>query len=159
MTIDELQQLRIRIATWSGTNQYGPKRGMDFPDLADCLIGSGGRISEVLAFQWEHIRWATDLSPAMVYLAGAINKRGEYQPRPKTATSQHWLILPDFMVSALQRQKARATSPRTNSDWYSPPGLADPAPPPTPGVSSATPASSWSSRTVSPTDLPTCSNG
>lgn len=107
LTIEELQQLRIRIATWSGTNQYGPKRGTDFPDLADCLIGSGGRISEVLAFQWEHIRWATDLSPAMVYLAGAINKRGEYQPRPKTATSQHWLILPDFMVSALQRQKAR----------------------------------------------------
>ncbi|QNJ56267.1 tyrosine integrase [Gordonia phage Ohgeesy] len=107
LSIDELQQLRIRIATWSGTNQFGPKRGVDFPDLADCLIGSGGRISEVLAFQWEHIQWATDLAPAMVYLAGAINKRGEYQPRPKTATSQHWLILPDFMVSALERQRQR----------------------------------------------------
>ncbi|AVL99774.1 hypothetical protein C6V83_05270 [Gordonia iterans] len=107
LTIDELQQLRIRIATRAGTNRFGPKRGPDFPDLADCLIGSGGRISEVLAFQWEHIRWATDLSPTMVYLAGAINKRGEYQPRPKTSTSQHWLIVPDFMVAALQRQRAR----------------------------------------------------
>ncbi|AFR47973.1 tyrosine-type recombinase/integrase [Gordonia sp. KTR9] len=107
LSVDELQQLRIRIATWSGTNQFGPKRGVDFPDLADCLIGSGGRISEVLAFQWKHVQWATDLAPAMVYLAGAINKRGEYQPRPKTATSQHWLILPDFMVSALERQRER----------------------------------------------------
>lgn len=107
LSIDELQQLRIRIATWSGTNQFGPKRGVDFPDLADCLIGSGGRISEVLAFQWEHVQWATDLAPAMVYLAGAINKRGEYQPRPKTSTSQHWLILPDFMVAALDRQRER----------------------------------------------------
>ncbi|AXH50502.1 integrase [Gordonia phage Ruthy] len=107
LSIDELQQLRIRVATWSGTNQFGPKRGVDFPDLADCLIGSGGRISEVLAFQWQHVQWATDLAPAMVYLAGAINKRGEYQPRPKTATSQHWLILPDFMVSALERQRER----------------------------------------------------
>ncbi|NDK91765.1 site-specific integrase [Gordonia desulfuricans] len=107
LTIDELQQLRIRIATWSGTNRFGPKRGVDFPDLADCLIGSGGRISEVLAFRWEHVQWSTDLAPAMVYLDGAINKRGEYQPRPKTATSQHWLILPDFMVAALERQRER----------------------------------------------------
>ncbi len=107
LTVDELQQLRVRIASWSGSNRYGPKRGGDFPDLADCLIGSGGRISEVLAFGWEFVQWETDLAPAMVYLDGAINKRGEYQPHPKTATSQHWLIMPDFMVAALERQRAR----------------------------------------------------
>ncbi|MGC5249646.1 tyrosine-type recombinase/integrase [Gordonia sp. DT219] len=107
LSIDELQQLRIRIATWSGTNALGPRRGVDFPDLADCMIGSGGRISEVLAFRWPLIQWATDLAPAMVYIEGKINRHGTYEPQPKTKTSQHWLILPDFMVAALQRQRER----------------------------------------------------
>lgn len=107
LTLVELQQLRMRIAAWAGGNHLGPRRGTDFPDLADCFVGSGGRISEVLAFQWEAVQWASGDVPAMIRVTGKIDRRGEFSPSAKSAGSMQWLPMPDFMVAALRRQKAR----------------------------------------------------
>lgn len=108
LTIAELQQLRVRIATWSGGNvRGGPPRGLDFPDLADCLVGSGGRISEVLAFQKSAIQWADGDTPAMIRITGKVDKRGVFVPQAKSDGAMQWLPMPDFMVAAVKRQIAR----------------------------------------------------
>lgn len=108
LTTAELAQLRARIAAWSGSNDRGgPKRGLDVPDMLECFLGSGGRISEVLAFQKAEIRWADGDAPAMIRVTGKIDKHGVFVSHAKSRGSMQWLPMPDFMVAAVRRQIAR----------------------------------------------------
>ncbi|AXH47260.1 integrase [Gordonia phage DelRio] len=115
MTLDELQRLRIRIATWSGSNNAGPKRGLDVPDLFDVIAGTGTRIGEILAIRWQDIAWPQPVVvdgvemvvPGTLTVCGTINKRGERQPWTKSHASHRILTLPDFAIAALRRQQAR----------------------------------------------------
>ena len=102
-----LQRLRIRIASWSGSNRYGPSRGLDFPDLFDVLAGTGVRVGEVLAIRWSDIVWPDDDSPGTVTICGTITREATRQPWPK-GKRPRVLILPDFAVAALHRQHDRA---------------------------------------------------
>lgn len=106
MTPEMLQRLRVRVASWSGSNRYGPSRGLDFPDLFDVLAGTGVRVGEVLAIRWSDIQWPDGDAPATVSICGTITREAVRQPWPK-GKRPRVLILPDFTVAALRRQRAR----------------------------------------------------
>lgn len=105
LTVDELQMLRRRVATWAGGNEVGPPRGIDVPEVFDVLAGTGGRIGEVLALRTEDLDLRAD--PPTATFAGTIDKHGARQPRVKTDSSYRTVVLPAFTVAALRRQIAR----------------------------------------------------
>jgi integrase len=100
----ELAQLRKNIAAWSGGNQFGPPRSADLPDLFDTMLGTGGRIGEVLAVRRADVDLAS--SPPTLTFTGTIvgTSRQEFG---KTSTSHRVVVLPNFAAAAIRRQIGR----------------------------------------------------
>ncbi|MDV7101647.1 site-specific integrase [Gordonia amicalis] len=110
LTVDDVQELRRRIRTWQDEQRLGPRRAHDLVEIVDVMLGTGARIGEVLALRWQDL---TDLDADRVAatIAGTVvtsKGRGCYrQDRTKTDAGRRTVILPQFAVEALRRQRDR----------------------------------------------------
>ncbi|MBB0990928.1 site-specific integrase [Dietzia sp. SLG510A3-30A2] len=118
LTVADLAALRERIAAWNRreldgeeTGRQGPARGPDMADMLEVLIGSGVRIGELLALRWCDVVGLDDEGPVTVTVAGTlVEVRGEgirRQGHPKSRSGHRTVVLPEFAVAALRRQRAR----------------------------------------------------
>ena len=105
MAVDEIAELRARVAAWAGGNDSRPPRGLDLPEIVDTMLGTGARIGEVLAIRRADVDLTAD--PPTVTITGTIVKNRR-QPAPKTDYSYRALVLPSFTAAALRRQIGRS---------------------------------------------------
>ncbi|MGO3022730.1 MAG: site-specific integrase, partial [Brevibacterium sp.] len=94
----------------------GGGRGNDLLDVVDVMLGTGLRISEVLALRWEDVDLGEHptltVSGTLVYL----KKKGlQRQSDTKTASGFRILTLPAFAVEVLLRRSVEATPTETNA--------------------------------------------
>ncbi|GED96438.1 tyrosine-type recombinase/integrase [Gordonia crocea] len=88
---------RHRVAAWCAAGSGGRPRDTDLPDLVEVLIGTGARINEVLPIEWADLHWGGDGDdPATLVLH-----------RSKSPEDEFVVVLPDFAVKALRRQRKR----------------------------------------------------
>ncbi|WP_328856354.1 site-specific integrase [Williamsia herbipolensis] len=104
LDLAELAQLRQNVAAWSGGNHFGPPRSADMPDLFDVMLGTGGRIGEVLAIRRGDVDLAA--SPPTLTFTGTV-VGSHRQAFGKTSTSHRTVVLPHFAAVAIRRQIAR----------------------------------------------------
>ena len=56
LTVDEVVAFRDGLRKWQDSTGYrGPRRGTELLDVVDVMLGTGLRISEVLALRWEDV--------------------------------------------------------------------------------------------------------
>lgn len=73
----------------------------DVRDVFDLMLGTGLRISEVLALQWKDF----DDAQARIRVTGAVKRtkrEGLHRGEPKSMGSKQWLYLPGFAVDTLR---------------------------------------------------------
>lgn len=76
----------------------------DVLDVFDVMLGTGLRISEVLAIRWEDI----DFSQNRLQVTGAVKRtkrEGLHRGAPKSLGSMQWLYLPDFAMRPLRERE------------------------------------------------------
>jgi integrase len=78
---------------------------LDLPDLVEFLAGTGARISEALALQWDHV----DLKSAAVEITrNAVRVKGKgliLQDHTKTQASMRVIAVPQHVVTMLRARK------------------------------------------------------
>lgn len=108
LTPHEVRTLRAAARKWESDEKptirpYDPRR---IAASVDVLLGTGMRIGELLALQWEDV----DLTvvPATITVAGTLVWDGRWirQPAPKTDSSHRVLYLPKFATEALRSHRA-----------------------------------------------------
>lgn len=103
LTVEDLAVLRQRTHDWQTDQKLGPKRAYDLGEIIDVMLGTGGRIGEVLALRWSDI----DLDTSKATFTGTVTADGKRQAWTKTDAGHREVTLPKFAVTALQRQKDR----------------------------------------------------
>ncbi|MGN6035063.1 tyrosine-type recombinase/integrase [Brevibacterium casei] len=117
LTVDEVSALREGLRKWQdGTGYRGPRRGSELLDVVDVMLGTGLRISEVLALRWDDVDLGEHptltVSGTLVYL----KKRGlRRQSHTKTASGFRILTLPTFAVEVLLRRSVEMIPTETNA--------------------------------------------
>lgn len=115
LTLEEVQELRSNIREWQQAQESGRPRGVDLAEIVDVMLGTGLRIGEVLGLRWEDVHLSEDTSTITVEgTLVRVNGRYERQGKTKTRSSRRIIVLPTFVVEALQRQKARDLSSISN---------------------------------------------
>ncbi|WP_344753148.1 tyrosine-type recombinase/integrase [Leifsonella bigeumensis] len=106
-SIDDVKLLRSLLTAYDSKT---PARGnaiRDLADIGDLLIGTGGRIGEILALRWDDV----DLA-GRVTITGTVTRergRGIYrQDIPKSDSSNRTLTLPTFVVDMLATRRVNA---------------------------------------------------
>lgn len=117
LTVDEVGALREGLRKWQqGTGYRGPRRGSELLDVVDVMLGTGLRISEVLALRWGDVdlgeRPTVTVSGTLVYLRKQGLRR---QSHTKTSSGFRILTLPAFVVEVLFRRSVSAISTETNA--------------------------------------------
>ena len=117
LTVDEVGALREGLRKWQdGTGYRGPRRGTDVLDVVDVMLGTGLRISEVLALRWDDVDLGEHptltVSGTLVYLKAKGLRR---QPHAKTASGFRVLTLPAFAVEVLLRRRVESFPTETNA--------------------------------------------
>lgn len=117
LTVDEVTTLREGLRKWQdGTGYRGPRRGSELLDVVDVMLGTGLRISEVLALRWEDVDLGehptVTISGTLVYL----KKKGLFrQEHTKTSSGFRILTLPSFAVDVLLRRSVEMIPTETNA--------------------------------------------
>ncbi|MGW9004978.1 tyrosine-type recombinase/integrase [Brevibacterium casei] len=117
LTVDEVTVLRDGLRKWQdGTGYRGPRRGSELLDVVDVMLGTGLRISEVLALRWDDVDLGEHptltVSGTLVYL----KKKGlRRQSQTKTASGFRILTLPAFAVDVLLRRSVEMIPTETNA--------------------------------------------
>lgn len=108
LTLEEVQQLRKNIREWQASQEAGRPRGVDLAEIVDVMLGTGLRIGEVLALRWEDVNLTETRSTITVEgTLVRINDKFERQGKTKTRASRRVIVLPQFVVQALQKQLDR----------------------------------------------------
>lgn len=117
LSIDDVTALRSALRDWQGGTGYkGPRRGTELLDVVDVMLGTGLRISEVLALRWDDVDLgehpALTVSGTLVYLKknGLIR-----QSHTKTSSGFRILTLPAFAVEVLLRRSVESIPTETNA--------------------------------------------
>ncbi|GAA1937595.1 tyrosine-type recombinase/integrase [Nocardioides hwasunensis] len=115
MSLDNAQIERIRRSarTWRrGPGVVGPPPDGQLEDVIEVMLGTSGRIGEVLAVRRCDINVTT--TPATVRICGTIvSPRGKpthRQPFPKTSKSTRTVSVPSFTAAALRRRLSKIES-------------------------------------------------
>lgn len=107
LTVDEVARLRRAIRDDKAAVRVG------LPDLIDVLLGTGLRIGEAVALQWEDVH--LDVDPPTLDVTGTVvQTKGAgliRQGHPKSSRGRRRLILPTFAVEVLLRLAEEATTP------------------------------------------------
>ncbi len=108
LSVADVQALRAATAEWqSGRGwEHARPRATDLLDIVDALLGTGARISEVLAFGWEDFDLSAE-RPSVEVRSTIVRDKGRglvRQPFPKTSGSRRVLYLPRFAVAMLMRR-------------------------------------------------------
>lgn len=110
LTVEQLQELRRRVRAWQREQRLGPKRAYDLAEILDVMIGTGCRIGEVLALRWRDVEAAKD-GATMVTVAGTVveipGSGVVRQDHTKTKSGYRRVVVPQFAVDALERQRGR----------------------------------------------------
>lgn len=122
LTLDELATLRRRVELWETGNDDTDKQHTGRPrtkgllDFVDLLLGTGGRIGEVLALRWSDIDMTATpptatISGTVVRLPGKAADGGGLirQPHPKSDAGYRTVKLPAFARDTLMRLSLNAT--------------------------------------------------
>jgi integrase len=111
LTADELILLRNLVAAYrTGPNVQGPKQSPDLKDALDTMLGTGLRISEVLAVRAEDIGFLDDGRATLNVRATIIFENGKgsrRQDSTKTGKSRSLTVAP--WVAVLLRGRAAAS--------------------------------------------------
>lgn len=106
LTVEELTRLRAGVRAYvADPEQVGQRRSSDLPDVVDVLLGTGARISEVLALRWSDVDLGA--TPVTVTIAGTVVPlRGGVvrQPMAKTASGHRTVTVPGFAKTVLSRR-------------------------------------------------------
>lgn len=117
LTVDEVGALREGLQRWQdGVGYRGPRRGSELLDVVDVMLGTGLRISEVLALRWDDVdlgeQPTATVSGTLVYL----KKKGlRRQAHTKTSSGFRILTLPPSVVNVLLRRSVEAIQTETNA--------------------------------------------
>src|SRR5699024_1384078 len=117
LTVDEVGDLREGLRKWQeGTGYRGPRRGSELLDVVDVMLGTGLRVSEVLALRWEDVDLSKHprltVTGTLVYL----KKKGlQRQAHTKTSSGFRILTLPTFVVDVLLRRSVEAVPTETDA--------------------------------------------
>lgn len=111
LTPAQVVELRAHVAGWCAAH---PRSDTPLPAILDVMLGTGARISEVLALRWCDVDLAA--SPATVTIAGTLVVGAgpvHRQDVPKTAAGYRVMSLPVFATAALLelRMNARGGEP------------------------------------------------
>lgn len=110
LELDDVQELRRRIRAWQDEQRLGPRRAYDLVEIVDVMLGTGARIGEVLALRWQDCT-NLDAERVAVTIAGTVvTAKGKgcwRQDHPKSEAGWRTVILPQFAVDALRRQRDR----------------------------------------------------
>ncbi len=117
LTVVEVAALREGLRRWQdGTGCRGPRRGSDLLDVVDMMLGTGLRISEVLALRWDDVdlgdQPTATVTGTLVYLKQKGLRR---QAQTKTSSGFRILTLPSFVVDVLLRRSVEAIPTETNA--------------------------------------------
>ena len=111
LSIEDVRELRRRMTAWQEDQRLGPKRAHDLVEIVDVMLGTGGRIGEVLALRWQDVAGLDDVGPVIVTIAGTVvTVKGQgcfRQDHPKTKAGHRSVTVPSFAVEALRRQRDR----------------------------------------------------
>ncbi|MBS9535063.1 tyrosine-type recombinase/integrase [Mycobacterium sp. M1] len=110
LTPDEVRLLTQRALDWQARKpgQGGPLRGVDMVEIVALLMATGERTGEVLALRWDDVEHLDDRTrPAVVTIAGTVDRNGQRQEFPKSEHGYRALLLPEFGREALLSQRAR----------------------------------------------------
>ncbi|MFI7583164.1 tyrosine-type recombinase/integrase [Kocuria sp. M1N1S27] len=106
LTVEEVQALRRGLRVYLDEPvRSGPGRPQDIADLVDVALGTGVRVGELLALQWEDVDLGS--SPVTVTVTGTVVRTPDglvRQTQPKTAAGHRTVSLPRFAADVLLRR-------------------------------------------------------
>jgi len=110
LAVDDLEAVRAAIRQWQTPPERkpGPRRKGDLADIVDVLLGTGGRIGEVLAVRWIDVNLDADC-PTLTFSGTIVFVRGKgfyRQPWTKSDAGYRTVSLPRFAVDVLKRRRA-----------------------------------------------------
>lgn len=96
----------------------------DLRDVFDVMLGTGLRISEVLALRWEDV----DYSQNRLMVTGAVKRtkrEGLHRGEPKSVGSKQWLYLPEFAMRPLRERErfCELVFPTSTGNLWEPSGF------------------------------------
>jgi integrase len=110
-TVEDIWALREALTAYDARPTKRSDAMHDLADIGDLLIATGGRVSEVLALDWDS---DVDLAAGTVTIDSTLTRvRGEgivRQEFPKSETSNRTLFLPEFAIETLVRRRMAAFS-------------------------------------------------
>jgi integrase len=117
LTVDEVSALREGLRGWQEEAGYrGPRRGSDLLDVVDVMLGTGLRISEVLALRWDDVDLSEQPTLTVTGTLVYLKKKGlQRQSHTKTSSGFRILTLPPFVVDVLLRRRVEAIPTETNA--------------------------------------------
>ncbi|MGH3729543.1 MAG: tyrosine-type recombinase/integrase [Micromonosporaceae bacterium] len=132
LSAEDLDRVRIAIRRWQTANpsRPGPRHGTDLADIVDTLLGTGGRIGEVLALRWYDVDLSTGKTPTATFSGTLIyikSKGTLRQPWTKSDAGYRTVALPEFTAEVLRRRHDNANNdpeaavfPSRCGTWLSP---------------------------------------
>lgn len=118
LTFDEVGVLREGLRKWQDGTGYrgGARRGNDLLDVVDVMLGTGLRISEVLALRWEDVDLGEHPTLTVSGTLVDLKKKGlQRQSHTKTSSGFRILTLPAFAVEVLGRRRLNMIPTETNA--------------------------------------------
>lgn len=100
LTPDQVVQLRAAVRSWGETRTFGPRPTGTLACAVDLMLGTGMRVGEVCALQWQDV----DLKAGTVDVKATLttlDSKAVRQEQAKTERSRRTLFLPPFALSAL----------------------------------------------------------
>lgn len=103
----DIADLRHAVRVWrsSDSKSPGPRPNGVLPAAVDVMLGTGLRVSEVLALRWCDVDIDHPDTPTVTISGTLVSRKGEgtvRQPKPKTAAGFRELHLPPFAAEALR---------------------------------------------------------
>ena len=111
LTADQVRGLRAAVRDWGRERRGGPRPTTTLACAVDLMLGTGIRVGEACALDWEQIDLeAGTLRVEATYVDGAAGNRG-VQRAPKTDRARRTLRLPDFVIVSLVEHGPRDSGP------------------------------------------------
>ena len=111
LTSDQVGALREAVRAWGRERRHGPRPTTTLACAVDLMLGTGIRVGEACALDWEQIDLkAGTLRVEATYVDGAAGNRG-VQRAPKTDRSRRTLFMPGFVVVSLVEHGPRRSGP------------------------------------------------
>lgn len=110
LTAAEVKAVRAAIHYWeTGVSYSGPKPDGQLGVIVEIMLGTSGRIGEVLAIRVRDVDIETR-TPSIRITGTIISPKGEptsRQDHPKSASSRRTIAIPNFTVEAIKRRMKR----------------------------------------------------